>query len=173
MKTLENLQKVSIVLMLFLLMIDSSCIKKEEVTTPGLNIYKTKGDYFLYVNTWGKKNAPTTYRANDARIGNLDTDTIYMGRKILISGYILSAENSVDDYFTNITFTEMVKYNDSLGLSASFPRDSVFKRVIDENPYIEFYHDDYHPRRFELKDTAKINQIIRDGELEKYFKRLK
>jgi hypothetical protein len=171
MKTYGTIHQVSIALILFLMAINFSCIK-EEATDPGLNIYKTKGDYFLYVNTWGKQMAPTAYRANDGRLGELNDDTIYKCRTRLIDGYILSAENTVDDYFTNITFTEMARYNDSLGI-ASFPRDSVFKRVIDENPYIEFYHDEHSPRIFELTDTAKINKIIRNGELEKYFKRLK
>jgi len=172
MKILESFQSISIIVVTLLLLVNYSCTQDED-TDPGLNIYKTKGDYFLFVNTWGQQMAPTTYRSNDARIGTLATDTIYLCRTNLVNGYILGAENSVDDYFTNITFTEMVKYNDSLGMSASFPRDSVFKRVIDKNPYIEFYHDENSPRRFELKDTAKINQIIKNGELEKYFKKLK
>jgi hypothetical protein len=106
------------------------------------------------------------------RYGNLDSDIVYMFRKQLVNGYVLATESTVDDYFTDMTFHELLNYYYETG-NAYFPLDSVFERVIDTDPYTEFYVDYSRPQNFCLTDTAEINAVIKNGELEKYFKRLK
>jgi len=64
----------------------------------------------------------------------------------------------------------MLRYNESNGM---FPFDSIKKRIVDKDPFVEFYVDDkdYFYRMPEPID--KLNEIIRNGEMEKYLHRLK
>jgi hypothetical protein len=148
-----------------------SCTKSNEVYT-GLAVYKTRGDYFLNVNTWKTDNAPTAVNPEYNRYGNLDSDTVYMFRKQLVNGYILATESTVDDYFTDMTFRELLNYYYETG-NVYFPLDSIFERIIDTDPYTEFYVEYNLQQKFCLTDTAEVNAVIINGELEKYFKRLK
>lgn len=59
MKILETFQSVSIIVGSLILLFNYSFTKDED-TDPGLNIYKTKGDYFLFVNTWRQQFHKTT-----------------------------------------------------------------------------------------------------------------
>jgi len=54
--------------------------------------------------------------------------------------------------------------------------DSLFKLILDDDPFMEFYY--YRDEHNEFSnnnglDTAKMNQLIKDGQLEKYFERIK
>lgn len=79
-----------------------------------------------------------------------------------------------EDYFTNMTFSEIVSYNEKYPVPGYYPKDQIFKRVIDTNPFLEFYLDEdnifYHR---DSVDISQINKIIKDGELGKYFKKIK
>lgn len=50
--------------------------------------------------------------------------------------------------------------------------DELQNSIIDADPFIEYYMA-LKPGRFVIGDTAQINEIIRNGEIEKYFERLK
>lgn len=154
----------------------SGCGWGENDRGPKASIYKTNEEYFRFVNTWGTTNAPTSLNTNTSRIKIENGDTIYTGRIKLFNGYVLAIEHAPNDYFTDITFGELVKYNES---HQSFPKDSMFDRVIDKDPYQEFYvAKDYG---FEITKISEddslvmeqLNEIIRNGELEKYFDRVK
>jgi len=138
-------------------------------------VYKTKGDYFKFVNTWGSSNAPTTLSLSDSnRITIQDGDTIYKLRWKLEGGYTMALVVGPQDYFTDMTFSEIVSYNERYPEIGYFPKDSIFDRVIDTEPFLEYYIDTentfYHRDSI---DIVQINQIIKDGELEKYFKKVK
>jgi hypothetical protein len=61
-----------------------------------------------------------------------------------------------------------IKYQDGM-----VPIDTLNAHILDANPFTELYYDPIRPRKFELSDSAEINQIIKKGELGKYFKRIK
>ncbi len=154
-----------------------SCIRVAD-TTPGLSIYKTKGDYFnkafVFKKSSGIYMVPAYYNSRyntiTSKIKITDTDTVYTRSIKLIDGYILAAEGSKDMAFLSFTFKEYLRYEIKNG---HHPTDEELLNGIIDDPFIEFYYDPQRPRRFELSDTAEINQIIRNGELEKYFKRIK
>ncbi len=50
------------------------------------------------------------------------------------------------------------------------PNDILRKYILDKDPYLEVYRC---ITTLELKDSIQINEIIQNGEIEKYFKRLK
>ena len=172
--------KLSTVILLFVL-IGAGCVKEpiDGVPTPGLCIYKTKGEYFNYINTWTNEKGRTVgnpaYRIqNDSRIQVVNGDTVYVMRVKLTNGYILQPGGEIGstNYFTDMTYIEMVRYNSNLG-KEMIGTDSLDSRVIDKDPFTEFYFDTSRPRKFEMEDTAEINMIIRNGNIEDYFKKYK
>ena len=156
-----------IVVILFL----TSCSDYKDFEFPPIHIviYKTKADYSEYVNLWGKpQEHPHDFSSGDLIFDN--NDTIYRYRWELEQGYI--AEGSEiwhTDYFTNITIKEIYRYN------GVFPSDSLKARIIDKNPFVEFYVDDKDSfcRIPKVEVIDKLNEVIRNGEMEKYLNRLK
>jgi hypothetical protein len=139
------------------------------------NVYKTKKDYFNYVNTWGKNNAPSSLNLADSdQIAVVGIDTVYKLRWRLEDNYVMGLAIGDEDFFTDMTFAEIVAYNETYPEKLNYPIDEIFKRVIDKDPFLEFYIDEgnvFYKR--DSSDIAQINQLIKDGELEKYFKRIK
>jgi hypothetical protein len=171
---------------LLLLFTGASCQKDEieyadesiEISSyPGITIYKTKKDYINYVDVQitddGRLNAIPSYNKNDPRIsfdskGNAKQNF----RWRLKSGYILDNNASLREAFTNITIHEYVDWNTSHGVS-SWPNSSIEPRIIDKDPFTEFYfHDGINktPRTFTL---GEINDMIKNGTLETVFTKLK
>ena len=175
MKTIKRIAIIGIAIIFVNLF--AGCGIGEDGYGPRATIYKTSGDYFNNVNTWGDHNAPVSLDSHDGRIIIENGDTVYRNRIKLIDGYILAKEISGDDYFTDITYPELVAYNENH--AECFPIDSVFKRLIDKDPFTAFYIDKEH--RFGVPslsdvDSAEIeelNEIIRNGELETYFDKIK
>ncbi len=134
-------------------------------------IYKTNADYFDYINIWGTNHDHANNISITDRFNFENGDTTYLYRWKLEQGYVADyTEIWHTDYFTNISFKEMLRYNESNGM---FPFDSIKKRIVDKDPFVEFYVDDkdYFYRMPEPID--KLNEIIRNGEMEKYLHRLK
>ena len=158
-----------------------SCIKGPTVTAPGLAVYKTKGDYFNYVSVT-IDNGNIIFKPDyhnprnnsiDYRITITEDDTIYSFRAKLISGYIISEEISDNSIFVDFTFKEYVIYEINHPEEGGVAENALLEHILDDNPFLELYIDRNKPRKYELSDTAEINQIIRNGELKKYFKRVK
>jgi hypothetical protein len=154
-----------------------SCIKIAD-TAPGISVYKTKGDYFnmafVFMNSSGIYGKMAFYnpRSNSiSRFKITETDTIYIPRAKLIDGYMLVGEHNKDMVFLNLTLKEYLRYEIKNGHPPT--DDELYDNILDDDPFIEYYYDQQKPRRFEMSDTAEINQIIENGELEKYFKRIK
>ena len=175
MKTIKIIGIVVVAIILVNLV--SGCSKDNNDLGPKAGIYKTSGDYFNNVNTWGKNHASTSLNSADGRIRIENGIPIYCGRIKLVDGYILAMEHTQKDYFTDITIAELVEYNDNH--SDPFPQDSIFKRVIDKDPYTEFYGAKEYG--FEITRVAEddkliveeLNEIIRNGEIETYFDKIK
>jgi len=159
----------------------SGCWNYSADSAPGVAVYKTRGDYFYNVSMVFNKNGelngfPSYYnsRSNkpiDPRIKITDDDTVYAWRAKLINGYIISEEIGRGSIFVDFTHKEYLKYeieNPEIGGVAP----SILN-VLDDDPFLELYIDKNRPRKYYLSDTILINQMIRDGELGKYFERVK
>lgn len=165
----------------FLVLTAFSCVKtKYAATAPGLAVYKTRGNYFN--NAFFFKFPNGGYgimgyynpRYNSlSRFNVIGNDTVYTERVRLVDGYVLAAEWGKDDMiFLNWTMNQYLDYEIRYQIDG-VPIDTLEAHILDANPFTELYYDPNHPRKFELSDSAEINRIIKNGELEKYFKRLK
>ena len=177
MKNSIQLQKALLLIFLAFGLL-TSCDKTDEKYDSGelhMIVYKTKTDYFNYVNTWGDNiSAPSTLTLKDTdRIAIVGKDTVYQFRWRLENNYVLEIGIYEGDSFTDMTFAEIVSYNERHPEEFHYPLPEIFKRVIDKDPFLEFYRDENHVFfKGDSADISKVNQLIRDGELEKYFKKI-
>lgn len=157
---------------LFFLIIGTGCEKAgKEVLEPGLSIYKTQNDYFNNVHT-NLMDGEVYYKQSlrGKVVVEDNGDVHYKFRVNLIDGYILADEHSSTAAFLNYTNKEYYE----MEIQGFLPSlDEIENSIIDSDPFLEFYYDPTYPRVFEMSDTARINEIIKNGEIEKYFERLK
>ena len=173
------MKRLSFIFLILITFAFTGC-DKSEVLGPTLALYKTKADYFEFANTWGRTNGPTSFDLSDSRINVVDGDTIYTRRYKMEKGYILGIEISSDEYFTDLTFKEIVAYNEEQkrihGTSTyNFHIDSLLERIIDKDPFTEFYSDD--SRHFESQLNKEninlINELILSDKVDSIFIKLK
>ena len=104
-------------------------------------------------------------------------DTVYTQRYRLQNGYILDSEAGLDhDVFVDLTHKEHLRreiINSDLGLGIAIPHDTLRKYILEQDPYIEFYINRTDVKRLYIRDSLEINEIIKNGEIDKYFKKLK
>ena len=84
--------------------------------------------------------------------------------------YLHGAFGGVNTGYISLTKTEYSQYEISPG------SDSLYKLLLDKDPFLGFYeYIDRHNIFYTDYgiDTVKLNQLIENGELEKYFTRLK
>ena len=177
--------KLTTVVLLFLIT-EASCQKDEieyadesiEISSyPWITIYKSKNDYVNYVDIQiteeGKINAVPSYSVKDPRI-SIDTNgNIKQNfRWRLKSGYILDMNVSLREAFTDITISEYVKYNTKNNV-AVWPDSLILPRIIDMDPFLEFYHYDGIGKPERIFTIGEINEMIETGTLETVFTRLK
>lgn len=165
---------------------------------PPFAIYKTKGDYFDYVNAnFGNENEPKYYLQTDeheaTKYYHLE-DSGYHLRVALDNGYVLAGETTADDYFTDLSYRDYLGYyNQRYSEGLSFNLDSIFyAHVIDEDPFLEFYsiearevwgyssYEDYselnrseHTFRRLLRAAEAINRVINSDSLDQIYRRIK
>ena len=161
----------------------SSC-HKTEVPYGGVSVYKTRGDYFDKLNVGIKNNKifrtpsffSSIYRDSEKKIPFTE-DTAYKLRKKLVNDYVLeSGGNLKYDAFLDISFKELFKMKEQYGENYYICIDTAWKHILDRDPYTEFYRvkDNEMFRNLDgSPDTTGLNQIILDGQLEKYFNKLK
>jgi hypothetical protein len=163
-----------IILLLTLILLgcsDSKVRGLEELPQVHVKIYKTNADYFNYINLWGKDHEHTSNTNISSRFNIFNCGTTFLYRWKLEQGYVADVtEIWYTDYFTNISFKEMLRYNESNG---TFHFDSIETRIIDKAPFIEFYVDDQDLFYKMPEQIDEINEIISKGEIEKYLRRLK
>lgn len=146
---------------------------KTESLEPGISIYKTKGDYFnlVTVGMKGDKIFRTYNYYADSKMVVSGNDTIYRFRYQLPNGYVLDAEaDERYDVFLNITCKEQF-YREMHGIA--FTNDSIKKYILDKDPYLEYYRFRKDIPALFIKDSLKIKQILLDGEIDKYFEKVK
>ncbi len=157
------IQKVLVLLFMFLA---CSCerIKDKNVT---IWVYKMKNDY--------SKNVPVRLSENKLKItvfpGPNDLDLRWPVK--LTNSYFLNGSIGSNTGYLSLTIEEYNKYETSPGA------DSLYKLLIDKEPFIAFYQRDDYNSTFRDEngaygiDTILLNELIRNNELEKYFVKLK
>ena len=158
-----------------------NCEEESKVTRPGLAVYKTKGDYFYHVSVQINEKGEIyshpayynpRYESIDPRIKITEDDTVYTLRTRLIDEYIFGGEIAENSIFLDFTFKEHLQYEIKHN-SSGVPTKLLSEHILDADPFLELYIDPNRPRKYELSDTASINQMIRNDELEKYFEKIK
>ncbi|MFV0590232.1 MAG: hypothetical protein ACK5M7_02505 [Draconibacterium sp.] len=107
----------------------------------------------------------------------INGDTLYTQRYHLGNGYILDTEaDERYDVFIDMTHKEHLRreiINSENGVGIAVPHDTLFKYILDKDPYIEFYRNKTGIKRFRLSDSLEIKQILLDGEIDKFFEKIK
>lgn len=138
-----------------------------------VSLYKTKGDYrHLYkISMSGNEISAVNLWTKNKNLWNLDSDTIYDRRLKTVSGYMIGESERPTDVYLSLTYKEIVLKEIAMNNPGhALPDDTLRKYILDKDPYLEFYRC---ITTFELEDSIKINEIIRNGEIDKYFERLK
>lgn len=179
--------KISVFILLITIM-GAGCKKDEEdlsyldgktplaVSQPGFAIYKTKKDYFFNVSIrpYVDDFLCPELSENSSSITLYKGEYYYSKRFRLADGYIASFEESVDSYFTSLSFDEYIRekltpYYTHEGKAPS----KVVNSIIDKDPFTEFY---YSKESFNGKAEItinEINQLIKEKTLENYFTKIK
>ena len=187
----KNLIKMKIVFfkiiafVLFFALMGAGC-KKDEIqyadesieisSLPGISIYKTNKDYRdkLSIGLDNEGNiSRTPLFGNDPNVvkKNSNGDYVLLRRYLLKSGYICE-DIYLDEAFTDITITEMVlsfEKNDTKYWST----ERYKSRVIDKDPFSEFYYLDGINKPEKKITLGEINKMIESGTLETVFTKLK
>ncbi len=180
-----NLTVIFLVLLpLGIALFGAGCEKENEDLAPGISVYKTRGDYFNLVDIGMK--GDNIFRTNsfwNSRFNSYhfiefkDGDTIYTQRCHLGNGYILDAEaDERYDVFIDMTYKEhlrreIINYENEYGNIIT--HDTLLKYILDKDPYTEFYRNKVEKKRLYLSDSLEIKKIILNGEINKYFDKLK
>ncbi len=173
-------------LALLLLFIGASC-QKDDIeyadesivvnNSPDISIYKTNGDYYNFITITitpkGIISAIPDYTIGDKRIrvennGEISPNT----RWHLKSGYIVDKESHIDKVFTDITYQEYINYNITNNVR-SMPTDLIESRIINRDPFIEFYNISGINKPYKEFTLGELNKMIENGTIEEHFIKLK
>jgi hypothetical protein len=149
-----------------------------------LSLYKTKGDYFNYISFQllddGRLNATPAFTLKSLeepfREPSLKRDKkgkiVPNFRWRLKDGYILSFGTYITNrVFANITFQEFVDYTDKNN-TGSWPDELLERRIIDKDPFEQFYYLSRYGRSPIVLTVGEINKMIEEG-TQKVFKKVK
>lgn len=143
---------------------------------PSLSVYKTNNDYFNYIvvgiDSLGNVTSYPVYHKNSIHIVNIDNKKYkFTQRWLLKSGYIVDKEIGYNDAFTDVTFTEQINYieNNSDDINSNWYQ----KRIIDTNPFKEYYWLEELNEEFQEFTLGEINEMIENGTLETVFTKIK
>lgn len=144
---------------------------------PSLSVYKTNNDYYNYVTIRQDSlgniiQSPALCSKNDPRITYENGNEGYAFRWKLKSGYIVDCEYKYDNCYTNITVAEFIKYADNHNICA-MPDSILTDRIIDTNPFQEYYWLDGLNNNIRELTLGEINKMIEKGTLETVFTKIK
>jgi hypothetical protein len=159
------MKKMALIFLLALIL--ASCLKVKEFDGYVFWIYKTKKDYSHKVSV--------TLNNDNSQIisapGPQDIDTSSKWPVNLANAYLLNGIfGGIHTAFLSLEKKDYFNWPLYPG------RDSLYKLIIDKDPFTEFYSFEGDPHEFLNDngfDTAKMNLLIREGRLGKYFNRLK
>lgn len=153
------------ILYIALLVILTSCEKVMTVDKT-IWVYKIRGDY--------ANNVPVQLSADKTKIIGSPAGSINTRWPVFLEDdFLLNGSFGPNSGYLSITIEEWNQMDITPGV------DSLYKLLIDKDPFISFYHRDDKNNLFWTEngaygiDTAHINLLIRNNQLEKYFKRLK
>jgi len=159
----------------------SSCDKiSTEADYKGVSLYRTKGDYFENVVVWMSRDGDKIAGNPAFPLSNLNitkTDTINRNRARIVDGYVLDGEGTLRDAYLSFTYKEYLLWLERYD-ELSFPVDTVWKYMLDLDPYLELWRakdNEAFTANSEVSklDTVDLKQIILDGKIEEFFTRLK
>ena len=160
---------IKFIIFLFVLISLSFSCETGSVDYEWIFIYKTKTDYSdkVCVQLTADKSKISSYP------GPGEGAPLYWPVE-LAEGYLLNGTRGVNSGFLSITNEE---YNQNYSTSPG--ADSLYKLLLEKDPFIEFYEFNDTKNVFYNEsgaygiDTAYINHLIRENNLEKYFIRIK
>lgn len=184
------MRKIKFLLPLLLAALLIGCEKEEASLGPKVKLYRTNANYIDNVAATINSDGSVHFVSNaNPHINN--GDTIYNTSRIaLANGYVLDAEglipfDGLSSVFLNLTFKEVYIIGNDNRLSYVIDNIESQNLVLDSDPYLEVYEDNTPDRMFDNyfwrtmetpfshSDTAFLNQVIRNGEITKYFKQIK
>lgn len=142
---------------------------------PGMSIYKSKSSYkdklTVCLDAEGNITCTPLFGFDKNIVSkNKNGDFVLIRRHFLKSGYVL--EDVYLDYaFTDITVNEMVETFSEFG-AEYWSHERYSERIIDRDPFIEFYHSNVTGRP-EVITIGEINDMIENGTLDNFFTKLK
>ncbi len=152
------------------------CDNKNENDYQGVSLFITKGDYYDFVTVGLRDNQLIRGLYTDLRYTVVGSDTINLRRTRLTNDYIIDVNGDyIHDAFINFRFNDFIKWIETYN-SYSLPPDTIWKYMLDKDPYIEFWRvkdNEMFLSPSGTLDTTGLNQIILDGKIEDYFNRLK
>lgn len=146
---------------------------------PGFSIYKTKGNYFNYISfTLNADGTPNAIPDYDPRYPDLyefysDGRVKPKYRWYLESGYVVSGDMWHTNVFTDITVWEYYNDNKKNKVSVWMDNDRLLNRIIDKNPFTEFYWYDAYKKGTHIFTLGEINLIMKSGKAQENFEKLK
>jgi len=142
---------------------------------PGVSVYKTKGDYLNYIavdtDSLGDIIGLPDYTYSSGAVGVKNNEVYFKNRYVLKSGYIVGFLYT-DNVFTDITLKEYIEYNEANGV-AVWPESLIYQRVIDRDPFTEFYFMGCYSCPSKQFTLGEINEMLENGTIEEHFKKLK
>ncbi|MCK4662922.1 MAG: hypothetical protein KAT68_08660 [Bacteroidales bacterium] len=176
------MKKIVIFLLItfFTVSIFTYCIK-HEVLAPPYTIYKTKGNYndLIFIGLSKDKKMVNSFPGPNGVYVIINEDTIFKIPTILHQGYLL--DNKGIPVIENAAFID-ITYKEFSKLDSPLSQEEMLNMIIDDDPFTEVWKGN----RGEFKSIAghftcpeykaaieKINEIIDNDELDKYFERLK
>ena len=144
---------------------------------PGVSVYKMNPDYIdkvrVHVTSEGLSKVLIL---DDNTLDSYDVDgkgnLIPKYRYVLKSGYTVGGNASSEDSYTDITFAEYYNYNKEHGVN-SWPAELIKPRIIDHDPYEEYYWMGCLNCSLKEFTLAQINEMIEKGTLEEHFTKIK
>jgi hypothetical protein len=149
----------------------------EIYSSPGLAIYKTRGDYFnlvdLKLDSLNNTTMVRSYITGDPRVLiDKDGNMTFNNRWRLKSGYIVAKEVWLEYSFTNITLKEYVDYTTKHN-SGAWTVEMLLPRIIDRDPFLTYYYFNGLYQGEKKFTLGELNEMIENGTIEEQFTKLK
>lgn len=190
-KTKKNMKatilKISVFILLFSFM-GAGCKKdKEEDLSyldytkafyggmPGFAIYKTKKDYFFNVpiRPFEDYYQSPEIEEKSGPITLFNGQYYFSERYRLNDDYVVSTWIDKGDYFTSLTYDQYVREKLSPTYNQGATNSKVINSIVDRDPFTEFYRSQGSFDGMAGITINELNQLIKEKNLEKYFKKLK